>query len=250
VAGSLGDRKKALKHLVAVLSDAKLATVAATQCWGELNCLVNVLVDKNSSCRENAALILTSLVPHLLVAAEDEAQQQELFANLVSAIKLQLVGDDSVQRNPEEVEEARAKLLVLLETLLAAAKGSQLPEQSTELLVTIVTSACLDLCPDVKKVGCTCTAMITGTLELTEEQWDSLLQSLAYDTNSAIGHQQYKVTVASVDCALIHHRCRCEKLLFVRSGRSCCRLPPSAGKKWSNLSRKSTLTDIQRCAQR
>lgn len=220
VSGSLGERKKALKQLVAVLSDIQLATVAAKQCWGELDCLLNAISDTNSTCRENAALALTSLVPQM-IAGLDAEPSEEFFISLVGTIKEQLIGDGD-ERKAEEIEEARTKQLVLLETLLVAWGERALPEASIAPMALVVNSACLDLCPDVKKVGCACAVFIAPCLSTdTEEPWEGLLKALAYDTSSAIGHQQYKVrevALRTIGQVMPHAPAKCweEMVKFVK----------------------------------
>ena len=83
--------------------------------------------------------------------------------------------------------EAFAEAFELLESVLAGA-----PEDQAEQLVAAVAAACLDQCPAVKISGCRCAGLLASR-ELTEEQWEALLDGLAYKPSSAAGHQHAKV---------------------------------------------------------
>eukprot|EP00658_Telonema_sp_P-2_P030985 TRINITY_DN23290_c0_g1_i9.p1 TRINITY_DN23290_c0_g1~~TRINITY_DN23290_c0_g1_i9.p1 ORF type:complete len:908 (-),score=217.58 TRINITY_DN23290_c0_g1_i9:48-2771(-) len=190
VSGSLSERRNSLKQISAIFSeDAELARLAGERCWDELKTLVPALSDSNSTCREHAARALSLVIPSALNSGGivDSAQ---LFTTVVGEIEGRFAGDKSPS---EDIEEVRIQLMATVQTMLEA-MPAQLPEESVGPLVGTATAACLDACPEVKKAGCTCSATaICAGADVQNQDWEKLLQAIAYHTDSPAGHQHFKV---------------------------------------------------------
>jgi len=178
-----------------------------TMAWEHLKpVLLNSLSDVNSACRESAALALTGLCASSIFKAGDNVRElasviQGRFtvANSIRMMFGSNASDASDQKGlVEDIEEVRVVLILLVKSFMAVAESSILA--ATDILCTLVASACVDPAPDVKREGCACLMMLVSKAHsaLTEPQWESLLGGIATGTHSALMHQHAKVREAAI----------------------------------------------------